>query len=110
MDTIKVIQLVTIKQSLDNIFSQKMNPSFAFKFLKLLKQIQNEYDNISEIQKKILEDYGDENKQEKFERFLRETDINISNFQKIKTADIIDSNIQVSPIDLQSLSFLIEEE
>ena len=109
MDTIKVIQLVTIKQSLDNIFSQKMNPAFAFKFLKLLKQIQNEYDSISEIQKRINEDYSIENKQEKFEKFLRETDIDISNFSKIKQSDIIDSNIQISPIDLQSLYFLIEE-
>ena len=108
MDTIKVIQLVTIKQNLDNIFSQKMNPTFAFKFLKLLKQIQNEYDNISQIQKKITEDF-DGNKQEEFERFLRMTDIDISNFSKIKQSDIIESNIHISAIDLQALQFLIED-
>ena len=110
MDNIKLIHLVTIKQSLDNVFSQKMNSSFAFKFLKLLKQIQNEYDNIAVMQKKILEDYGEENKQENFERFLRETIIDINNFEKIKKSDIISSNIEISPVDLQALYFLIEED
>ena len=109
MDTITLLQLVNMKSSLDNIFSEKMNPNLAFKFLKLLKKIQNEYDNITEAQKKYVNDYQGEDLNIKFNEFLIKSTINISDFQKISNEDIISSNINISPVDLNNISIFIED-
>lgn len=105
-----LFQLVSIKTSLDNVFSEKMNPNLAFRFLKLLKRIQQEYDNITEAQKKIISDYPGEDINIKFNDFLISSKIDISDFPKINSKDIIDSNINISPVDLNNIShFIIEE-
>jgi hypothetical protein len=105
-----LLDLVSIKTSLDNIFSEKMNPNLAFKFLKLLKKIQNEYDSITEAQKKFSSDYQGEDLNQKFNEFLMTSKINVFEFPKISMNDIIDSNIKISPVDLNSISnFIIEE-
>ena len=110
MDSMTLFQLVSIKTSLDNIFSEKMNPNLAFRFLKLLKKIQEEYDNITEAQKKIMSDYPGEDINMKFNEFLLHSRVDISDFPKINSRDIIDSNINISPVDLNNISyFLIEE-
>lgn len=109
MDTITLLQLVNMKSSLDNIFSEKMNPNLAFKFLKLLKRIQSEYDNITEAQKKYIHDYQGEDLNIKFNEFLTKSNINISDFQKISNEDIINSNINISPVDLNNISVFIED-
>jgi hypothetical protein len=110
MVTMTLFELVSIKKSLDNIFLEKMNPNLAFRFLKLLKKIQNEYDNISETQKKFSSDYQGEDLNQKFNEFLITSKIDISQFPKISMNDIIDSNIKISPVDLNSISnFIIEE-
>jgi len=109
VDTITLLQLVNMKSSLDNIFSEKMNPNLAFKFLKLLKKIQNEYDNITEAQKKYVNDYQGEDLNIKFNEFLIKSTINISDFQKISNEDIISSNINISPVDLNNISIFIED-
>jgi hypothetical protein len=106
MDTMTLVELVNIKKSLDNIFAEKMSPNLAFKFLKLLKQIQNEYDMISAAQQKYSTDYPDDYIS-KFERFLIESKINISNFEKISQQEIIDSNINISPIDLNNIRYFM---
>jgi len=109
VDTITLLQLVNMKSSLDNIFSEKMNPNLAFKFLKLLKRIQSEYDNITEAQKKYIHDYQGEDLNIKFNEFLTKSNINISDFQKISNEDIINSNINISPVDLNNISVFIED-
>ena len=110
MDYMTLMDLVNIKTSLDNIFSEKMNPNLAFKFLKLLKKIQSEYDNITETQKKISSDYQGEDLNQKFNEFLINSKIDISEFPKISMKDIVDSNIKISPVDLNNISnFIIEE-
>jgi hypothetical protein len=103
------MDLVNIKTSLDNIFSEKMNPSLAFKFLKLLKKIQGEYDSITETQKKFSNDYQGEDLNQKFNEFLITSLIDIFEFPKISMSDIIDSNIKISPVDLNNISNFIEE-
>lgn len=110
MDTITLMQLVNLKPTLDNIFSEKMNPDLAFKFLKLLKRIQSEYDSINETQRKFLEDYPGEDFNSKFNDFLVKSTIDISDFQKIFASEIRDSKINVSPVDLNNLlCFIIED-
>jgi hypothetical protein len=103
------MDLVNIKTSLDNIFSEKMNPNLAFKFLKLLKKIQSEYDSITETQKKFSNDYQGEDLNQKFNEFLITSKIDIFEFPKISMSDIIDSNIKISPVDLNNISNFIEE-
>ena len=110
MDTMTLLQLVNIKKSLDNIFSEKMNPNLAFKFLKLLKRIQEEYDNITEAQKKFMNDHPLEDVNTKFNEFLFSSKINISDFPKLHSSDIINSNINISPVDLNNISYFIIEE
>jgi hypothetical protein len=102
MDTMTLLELISIKQSLDNIFSEKMNPNLAFKLLRLLKRIQSEYDMISATQKKFAEDYPNDFTS-KFENFLKESIIDISDFEKISEREIIESNINISPIDLNNI-------
>lgn len=111
MDTITLFSLINMKSSLDNIFSEKMNPNLAFKFLKLLKKIQNEYDNVTETQKKFISDVNNEGKDINviFNEFLIKTNINISDFPKISYQDIIDANINISPVDLNNISIFIED-
>jgi len=110
VDTMTLFELVSIKTSLDNIFSQKMSPNFAFKFLKLLKRIQQEYDSITETQKKFISDYPSEDINIKFNEFLISSKINISEFPKLYSSDIINSNINISPVDLNNISYFIIEE
>lgn len=109
MDTITLLQLVNMKPSLDNIFSEKMNPNLAFKFLKLLKKIQEEYDNITETQKKIMSDSEDKDVTSTFNNFLINKKIDVSDFPKISNQDIINSNINISPVDLNNIFVFIEE-
>lgn len=110
MDTMTLIQLVNIKTSLDNIFSEKMNPNLAFKFLKLLKRIQEEYDMITETQKKFVQDYQGDDLNIKFNEFLINSKVNISDFPKIFNSDILNSNINISPVDLNNISYFIIED
>jgi hypothetical protein len=98
-----------MKSSLDNIFSEKMNPNLAFKFLKLLKKIQNEYDNISEAQKKYISDNEGKDINVVFNEFLMKTNVDISEFPKVSYQDIIDAKINISPVDLNNISIFIEE-
>lgn len=110
MESMTLFQLVSIKTSLDNLFSEKMSPVFAFKFLKLLKRIQQEYDSISETQKKIISDYPGEDINVKFNEFLLSSKVDISDFPKINSSDIINSNINVSPVDLNNIFYFIIED
>lgn len=110
MDTISLFQLVSIKPSLDNIFAEKMNPTLAFKFLRLLKKIQAEYDNITETQKRFASEIQGEDLTLKFNEFLLNTKIDVSEFPKISYKDFTESNINISPVDLNNISnFLVEE-
>ena len=109
MDTITLFKLINMKSSLDNIFSEKMNPNLAFKFLKLLKKIQNEYDNISEAQKKYISDNEGKDINVVFNEFLMKTNVDISEFPKVSYQDIIDAKINISPVDLNNISIFIEE-
>ena len=109
MDTITLFKLINMKSSLDNIFSEKMNPNLAFKFLKLLKKIQNEYDNISEAQKKYISDNEGKDINVVFNEFLMKTNVDISEFPKVSHQDIIDAKINISPVDLNNISIFIEE-
>jgi len=109
VDTITLFKLINMKSSLDNIFSEKMNPNLAFKFLKLLKKIQNEYDNISEAQKKYISDNEGKDINVVFNEFLMKTNVDISEFPKVSHQDIIDAKINISPVDLNNISIFIEE-
>jgi hypothetical protein len=97
MEQLTYAELISMKESLERIFFQKVNAKFAFKLLIFLDEYQNELTKLSLLRDKLQKDEP-EKSEELFIDFLTTTETTLQS--KLLSTELIENNIEISTTEL----------
>lgn len=106
MEQLIYADLVSMKETLERIFMQKVNAKFAFKLLTFLDEYQNELNKLSVLRDKLINE-DPQNAEIQFVEFLTTTTCNLNN--KLSCSELIDNNIEISTTELLLLRKVLKE-
>ena len=98
---ITVVQLMSMREAINALLSQRMNISLAYKFKKIIKVLNEYFEDFSEVTK--------DKTQEEIEDWAQNEKINI-NIEKISLTLLQKNDIILSPIELTLLEWMIEDD
>jgi hypothetical protein len=106
MEQLTYAEMVSMKETLEKIFMQKVNAKFAFKLLTFLDEYQNELNKLSVLRDKLVKEEPI-NAEAQFIEFLTTTTCNLNN--KLSSSELVDNNIEISTTELLLLRKVLKE-